>query len=111
MRDRVKNRQIVGAEFECAVDLAVGIESRVPAIRRNLVVQVRFRVRPVPLGNHDVALDAAWARRRRRELSGGDAIGPVGEYSQRASNAETLQAASHAAASLPRKDAALPSGH
>ena len=85
---RIEHRHVVGAQLERAVNRPVRIEPRVAAIGRHRIVQVRFRIGPVPLRDHDVALDAARARRRRRHFACRNAIGPVGEHLERAPPAE-----------------------
>src|SRR2546430_11343691 len=81
-------RSVVGAQFERAVDRAVGVERGVAAIGRDLVMQVRLRIGPVPFGNDHVALDALWAGRGGRDGTGGHPIGPVGEHRKRALGAD-----------------------
>ena len=107
---RVEHRQVVGAQLERAVERAVGIDRRVAAIGRDDVVQIDFRVRPVPHRHDDVALGALRARRRRRKLAGVDAVGPIGELFQHAVLAELVQRAAHLRAGLARLHAAIPRG-
>ena len=105
---RIQHRQVVGAQLERAVDRAVGVERGVAAIGRDLVVQVRLRIGPVPFGDDHVALDALGARRRGRDGTGGDPIGPVGEHRQRALGAELAQGADHRASGLTRLEPPQP---
>ena len=58
------------------------IDADIPLVRRDLIVDHPVLVVPIPLGDHDVALSALRARRRGRQLAGGNAIGPVGEHLQ-----------------------------
>ena len=72
-------------------------------------MQVRLRSRPVPQGEHDVALGALRPRRLAgRQLAGGDAIRPVTEELQRARVAHPAEVGGHLRQRLPRLDAALP---
>ena len=71
-------------------------------------MEIRLRVRPVPLGDDDVALQALRPRRRRRDGARGDPIGPIGEHRERALSAELAQGAEHLAARLSRLHSPLP---
>ena len=78
VRPRIDHRHVVGARLERAVDRPVRVHGRIALVARDLVVQVRLRIGPVPHRDDDVALAALRARRRRgRQLAAGDAIGPV----------------------------------
>ena len=77
---RVEHRQEVGAVLSRRVHLSVGVDSWVAPIGRDRIVKIRSGTAPVPHRDHKIALDAPWAIRLcRRELAGGDAVGPVGE--------------------------------
>jgi hypothetical protein len=104
----IQHRQIVGAELERAVDRAVRIQAGIPPIGCGQVVQVRFRIGPVPLSDDDVAFEALRPRRRRRHLTSLDTVGPVGEHLQRAAAAELIEPAAHLTSGLARLNAALP---
>ena len=80
VRLRIEDRHVVGRIFRRAVERAVGVDRRIAPVRRDQVVQVLVRRRPVPGGDDDVALDALRPRRLvLRQLALGDAIGPVAE--------------------------------
>ena len=65
----IEHRQVVGAQFERAVDRPVRVERGIAAIGRDDIVEVGLRIGPVPHRDDDVALEALRARRRRRHLS------------------------------------------
>ena len=70
----------------------LALTRRVALVGRDLVVQVVLGPGPVPQREDDVALDALRPRRlRRRQLAGGDAVGPVGEELQRARRLEPAE--------------------
>ena len=108
MAHGIEHRQVVRAELQRPVDLAVRVERGIPAVGRDLIVQIRLWVRPVPLGDHDIALQALRPRRRRRDGARGDPIGPVGEHRERALPAELTHDAEHLATRLSRLQAPLP---
>jgi hypothetical protein len=56
--DRIEHRHEVGGLLGRAVDQAVGIEARVALVGRDGVMEIDFRLRPVPYADHDIALDA-----------------------------------------------------
>ena len=97
---RIQNRHEIRAVFVNAVDEAVGIGTRIPAIHRNFIVEIFFRSGPIPLGDHDVAFHALRARRSRRQFAVLDAIGPVGVFLHGALAAHTCCHADHKAADL-----------
>src|SRR5262249_56567101 len=78
------------------------------AVGRDSVVQVRVRIRPVPLREDDVALDARRALRRGWHLARRDTIGPVGEHRERALLPHRVEAACHLLSRLAGLDAAIP---
>ncbi len=110
--DRVANGiehwNVIGAELERAVDQSVRVDARIPAIGRYRVVQVRFRIGPVPLRDDDIAFETTRARRRRWHLAGGDSIGPIGEHLEHAAAAEVVESCAHPAARLTRLNRAGP---
>ena len=105
---RIEHRHVVRAQLERAVNRPVRIEPRVAAIGGHRIVHVRFRIGPVPLRDHEVALDAARARRRRRHLACRDTIGPVREHLERAPAAERVEARAHLPARLAGLNATVP---
>ena len=105
---RIQHRQVIGAEFERAVDQAVRVPRRIAPVGRDLVVQIGLRIGPVPLGDHDVPFDALRTRRRRRHFAGLDPIGPVREHRERALRPELVDAAHHVRPGLARHDPPLP---
>ena len=74
----------------------------------SLVVDVRGLPRPLPHGQHQVALDPLGTRRGLRHLAGGDAVAPVGEHRQAAVAPEPVQHAAHLRAALPEGDPMVP---
>ena len=84
MVHRIQHGQVVGAQLQRSVNEAVRIHGRVAPVRRDLVVQVRLRIRPLPFGDDDVPLQPLRTRWLRRDGAGGDAIRPIGEQRQRA---------------------------
>src|SRR5207247_6985281 len=63
---------------------------------------------PVPLRNDDVALGALRTRGRRRQFTGSDSVGPIGEHRERALLAHRVEAAGHLRAGLTGLNAPLP---
>ena len=112
VRLRIDDRHVVGALFERAVDRAVGVDRRIALVGRDLVVQVRLRIGPVPHRDDDVALAALRARRRRRPAARPPAMRSVqSAYIASARGAADLrEAGAHAAAGLSGLDAAIPGG-
>ena len=105
---RVENRQIVRAQLGRAVEKAVGVDAWITLIGGDLVVEIRLGIGPIPFCDDDVALDTLRPRGRGRQLTGFDAISPIGEHRQGALLAELPDAADHVAARLPGADAAVP---
>ena len=97
----IEHGQIVGTQLERSVDQTVRVERGIATVGGHLVVQVGLRIRPVPLGDHDVTLDALRTRRRGRHFTAGDAIGPVGKHLQRAILAHLIETTGHLRAGLP----------
>ena len=60
----IEDREVVGAEFRRAVELAVAVHGRIATIRAGQVVHVRLRIGPVANGGDDVALCASRPLRR-----------------------------------------------
>ena len=100
----------IRAVFMHAVDQAVRIGTRIPAIHGNFIVEIFFRSGPVPLGDHDVSLHALRARRSGRQFAVLDAIGPVGIFREEALAAHARRNGVHHAADLRGLDAAVPCG-
>ena len=65
-------------------------------------------VGPLPLGEHQVALQSLRPRRGRRHLAGGDPVAPVGEHPQPALATEARHPHAHLGAALPHPDARVP---
>ena len=98
---RIDDRHEIGAELGRPVDQAVGVDGRIAPIGRDLVMQIRLGCRPVPQRDDDVAFDALRPRRLgRRQLAGGDAIGPLAEQLQRALRVEPADVRGHIGAGL-----------
>ena len=98
---RVEHWHVVGAGFEGPVDRPVRVDGRIALVGRHLIVKIGVLVGPIPLCDHDVALDALGPWRRRRKLAGHDASGPVGVHLEGAPAAHSIQRPAHAAAGLP----------
>ena len=82
VRRRIDDGQVIGALFERAVDRTVRVHGRIALVARDLVVEIDLRIGPVPHRDDDVALAALRPRRRRRrQLAGGNPIGPVARTS------------------------------
>ena len=108
---RVEHREIVAAQLERAVEQSVRVERRVAPVRRDDVVEIRLGIRPVPLGDDDVALESLRTLRRgRRDLARRDAVGPVGEQRERARLSEIVDRREHLRSRLSRLHASLPRG-
>src|SRR6266487_2507242 len=107
----IEDGQVVRAQLQRAVDLPVRVDRGIAPVGRDFVVEIGLRVGPVPLADHDVALDAAWPGWRRRHFPGGDPVGPVGEHRERAVSAELVHGGEHRAAGLSRLEAAVPCGY
>ncbi len=104
---RVGDHQgVVGDGY--AVDEAVGVDRRLPLVGGDLVVDVGGLPRPLPHGQHQVALDALRPRRGVGHLAGGDTVAPVGEHRQAAVAAEAVEDAAHLRAALPEGDPVVP---
>src|SRR5258708_1816966 len=93
-----------------AVDEAVWIGTRVPAIDGNFIVEIFFRSGPVPLRDHDVAFHALRAGRSGRQFAVLDAIGPVGIFREHALAPHARRNGAHHAADLRRLDTSVPRG-
>ena len=63
---RIEHRQIVAAFLGRSIDQAVRVDGRIALVGRDLVMQIGFRIGPVPLRDDDIALDALRPRRRCR---------------------------------------------
>ena len=75
---RIEHRQIVAALLGRSVDQTVGVYLWIALVGGDLVVQISFRIGPVPLRDHHVALDALRpGRRLRRQLAVRDPGGPI----------------------------------
>ena len=105
----IDHRQVVVCCFERAVNRAVRIDGGIALVRRNLVVQIRLRVRPVPHRHDDVAFLAGGSRRSNaRNLAPGNPVGPVGKHGQRALAPHLSDSGAHGPAGLSRLDATIP---
>ncbi len=109
IRLRIDHRQIVATLFERAVDRTVGIDRRIPLVARDLVVQIRFGIRPVPHRDHHVSLASLRAIGcGRRQLAGGDPVGPVRVHPECALTADLREARAHTAARLAGLNPLIP---
>ena len=93
--DRIQPDQRVGGPVG-SVHSPVGVHRGVAFVGDGVGVRERRGCAPVPLGDHEVALDARGPGWRFRRLARGDAVGPVGEH--RALRAECVELSAHAAA-------------
>ncbi len=106
---RVKHGQVIAAFLGRSVDQPVGVDVGVAFVARYLVVQIGFGIGPIPLRDHDVALDALGTRRGRRgNFALRDARGPIAELGGGAFCAQLREAAFHGAAGLSGLHAARP---
>ena len=106
---RIEDRHVVGRIFRRAVERAVGIDRRIAPVRRDQVVQVLVRRRPVPGGDDEIALDAGRPLRLvLRQFALGDAVGPVAEILVRRAAELAGDAVGHHLAGLAGLDAANP---
>ena len=109
MRLRIEDRHHVGRIFRRAVELAVGIDRGLAAVRRNQIVQILVRLRPVPRGHDHVAFFALRTLRLvLRQFASGDAIGPVAEILVGHAAELTGDPVRHQLAGLSGGDAAHP---
>ncbi len=58
VRSRIDDRHVISAGLKRAVDRAVGIHRRIALVARDLVMQIRLRIGPIPHRHHDVAFAA-----------------------------------------------------
>ena len=91
-----------------AVDRAVGVQVGVALVGGDLVVDHRDGVAPAPHRQHQVAFLPLRAGRRRRDLAGRDAVGPVGEQAQRALAPHAVEPGVHARAATPHLHPVVP---
>ncbi len=106
---RVEHRNHVRAFLGSAVDRAVGVEPRIVAVGGDAVVEIVFRRREVPHGDHHVALDALRPLRLgERHRARRDAVGPVGKILQCRFRSHVAQAERHVRHRLPGLRAARP---
>ena len=81
----IEDRQVIAAFFQRSVDGAVGVHRRIILVAGDGVMQIDFRIGPVPESDHDVPLLTLRTRRSGRwQLSMGNAVGPVRVHRQRA---------------------------
>ena len=105
---RVQDGHVIRAGLERSVDRAVGVDRGIALVGGSLVVEIRRRIGPVPLRDHDVTLFTLWSGRNRRHFAGGDPIGPIREHLQRPRGAQSVEPTHHAAAGLPGLNAPSP---
>ena len=106
---RVGHQQVVVADVD-AVDRSVGIDPRVPLVGRDLVMDERDVVAPVPHRDDDVPLDALGTGRRFRRLAAGYPVGPVNQHVERALLPEPGDEAVHQRAALSALGPIVPGG-
>ena len=105
---RIEDGQDVGAVLRRSVDLAVGVDRRVPLVGGDHVVQVVLLVSQRAEGDDDVAFDALRPRRLgMRQLALGDPIGPLAQVLV-SKGPECEQLAGHLFAGLAGHRAAHP---
>ena len=76
----IEDRNIVHAVFGRAEHRTIVIDGRIAAIRRDQIVEILLLVRPVPGGDHHIALEAGRPRRLGMgQFALGDPISPVAE--------------------------------
>ena len=105
----IEDRHVVGRIFRRPIERAIGIDRRLAPIRRDQIVQVLVRLRPVPGGDHDIALDARGPRRLvLGQFALRDPIGPVAEILVRHAAELAGKAIGHHLAGLAGGNAADP---
>src|SRR6185369_16245185 len=107
----IEDSQVIAAFFECSVNGTVGVHGRIILVTRDGVMQIDFRIGPVPEGDDHVPLPALRTRRSGgRQLSMGNAVGPVRIHRQRALTANLVKAGTHTAARLAGLNPKVPRG-
>src|SRR5215467_4360554 len=80
---RIEDREVIRAKLRSSIDPAVGIDGGIPLVGRDLVMEICFRVGPIPLGDNDVPLDTLRPGRRRRQFPSGNSIRPICEQDRK----------------------------
>ena len=93
---RIQNGQVIRADFGRAVQRAVRVQSWIPLVGRDLIVQIHMWISPVPHRDNNVTLETLWSGWFRRNCAAGDAIGPVRVHLQ-STGAECVHSAGHVA--------------
>ena len=107
----IEDRQVIAAFFERSVDGAVGVDGRIILVACDGVMQIDFRIGPVPESDDHVPLLTLRTRRSGgRQLSMGNAVGPVRVHRQRALTANLVEAGTHPAARLAGLNPEVPRG-
>ena len=105
----IEHGQVVAALLGRSVDQTVGVDVRIALVGGDFVVQIGFWIGPIPLGDHDISLDALWPRRRLgRQFALRDPGGPVAKLLGGSLRTELSQAADHSRAGLSGLHAAHP---
>src|SRR3984893_3836925 len=103
--------QVVAALLGRSVDQTIGVNVGIALIRGDFVVQIGFWIGPVPLGDHDISLEALWPRRRLgRQLALRNPSGPVAKLLGGSLRTELSQAAQHSRGGLSGLHAVHPGG-
>src|ERR1700730_17762362 len=107
--DRVEDRDEIRTLFRRPIERAIGIDSRVPPVSGNLVVQVSRGSAPVPHGEDDISFHVLWSGGFcDRELYGGDPVGPCAEQLERQPSIEPPDHVAHLGHGLSGLNAPFP---
>jgi hypothetical protein len=106
---RIEDRESVHAVFRLAEHRAIGIHRRIAPVGDGQGVQIVLLVRPVPGGDHNIALDAFRPLRRgARQLAFGDPVGPISKIVERLGAKQAGYDTHHLLAPLAGLNAAHP---
>ena len=105
---RIEHRHVVGACLEHGVERTIRIHSWIAAIGRDEIVQINFRICPVPHGDDDVALDSLRPRRSGRNFTRLYPVSPVCEHLERGPDSHPMGHPDHPAPSLANRQPVLP---
>src|SRR4029453_9249897 len=95
--------------LEGSIDRAVGIYRRIPLVARDLVVEIRLRISPIPHCHDDVSFLSLRPRRLVEwQLTSSNPIGPVAPHGPGALPTHLGEPGVHAAAGLTGLNPPLP---
>ena len=80
---RINNRHIIRSGLERSVNEAIRVDRGIPLVARDFIVEIGFRVGPIPHRDHNVSFFPLRPRRlNRRQLTGCNSICPLGVHLQ-----------------------------